>query len=359
MAPRKPTIEEQQAEFRETLENFTATLHDALQQAITSAVTTVLQNQHNQQRQPRDIHPDYDDDDDDALHENLFAVPVRQDEDRQIRPRNNNNDIVVNNNNVSKRWDSGFKLDIPEFSGTLKAEDFIDWLNIVEEVLDFKKVPDDGRVSLVATRFKGRAMAWWTQLKESRRNSRKSRIDSWEKMKKHMRRSFLPYNYQRTLYTKLQNLRQGSRTVDEYASDFFEMVARTTLLETEEQLVSRFLGGLRTQLQIPLQQFNPNSVSEAHQRALGMELQYKSNWNSSSSRTRFLSQTPTESSVSNNNDSTVSRPNLSKSNAPLDSIAASRQPRTSALRCYSCGESGHRQTACPNQTKRGLLVHDT
>lgn len=178
-------------------------------------------------------------------------------------------------------------------------------------------------------------------------------------MKKHMRRSFLPYNYQRTLYTKLQNLRQGSRTVDEYASDFFEMVAHTTLLETEEQLVSRFLGGLRTQLQIPLQQFNPNSVSKAHQRALGMELQYKSNWNSSSSRTRFLSQTPTESSVSNNNDSTVSRPNLSKSNAPLDSIAASRQPRTGALRCYSCGESGHRQTACPNQTKRGLLVHDT
>lgn len=165
MAPRKPTIEEQQAEFRETLENFTATLHDALQQAITSAVTTVLQNQHNQQRQPRDIHPDYDDDDDDALHENLFAVPVRQDEDRQIRPRNNNNDIVVNNNNVSKRWDSGFKLDIPEFSGTLKVEDFIDWLNIVEEVLEFKKVPDDGRVSLVATRFKARAMAWWTQLK--------------------------------------------------------------------------------------------------------------------------------------------------------------------------------------------------
>lgn len=77
---------------------------------------------------------------------------------------------------------------------------------MVEEILDFKQVPDDMRVSLVATRFKSRASAWWSQLKESRRNSGKSRIDTWEKLKKHMRRSFLPYNYERTLYNKLQNL---------------------------------------------------------------------------------------------------------------------------------------------------------
>ncbi|XP_020887113.1 uncharacterized protein LOC110229999 [Arabidopsis lyrata subsp. lyrata] len=202
-------------------------------------------------------------------------------------------------------------------------------------------------------------MAWWTQLKESRRRSGKSKIDSWEKLKKYMRRSFLPYNYERTLYTKLQNLRQGSRTVDEYATDFFEMVARTTLLETEDQLVSRFIGGLRTQLQVPLQQFNPTTVSEAHQRALGMEIQYRSNWGSTGSRTRFQPQLQSEFSVTQPTDSVATRPNVSKAGAPADSIAASRQPRTGALRCYSYGENGHRQTACPNQTRRGLLTQET
>lgn len=50
------------------------------------------------------------------------------------------------------------------------------------------------------------------------------------------------------------------------------MVARTTLAEAEEQLVSRFIGGLRYQIQIGLQQFNPLIASEAHQQALEMEI---------------------------------------------------------------------------------------
>ncbi|CAL9001111.1 unnamed protein product [Prunus brigantina] len=37
----------------------------------------------------------------------------------------------------------------------------------IEEVLDFKDVPQDKRVPLVATRFRGRATAWWQQLKQT------------------------------------------------------------------------------------------------------------------------------------------------------------------------------------------------
>lgn len=49
------------------------------------------------------------------------------------------------------RWESGFKLDIPEFEGSLEAAEFLDWIAVVEEILDFKDVPQDKRVSLVAT----------------------------------------------------------------------------------------------------------------------------------------------------------------------------------------------------------------
>ncbi|XP_020871957.1 uncharacterized protein LOC110225923, partial [Arabidopsis lyrata subsp. lyrata] len=353
MAPRKNN-EDQHEEFRQTLENFTQGLQEALQLAVENALTTVLQTQQGNRRERRG---EFEEENDDEEVDNLFANPIRQERDQQIRLRDNN--VNNNNNNNTPRWESGFRLEIPEFAGGLKAEEFLDWLNVVEEVLDFKKVPDEFRVSLVATRFKGRAMAWWTQLKESRRRSGKDKIDSWEKLKKYMRRGFLPYNYERTLYTKLQNLRQGSRTVDEYALDFFEMTARTTLGETEDQLVSRFIGGLRSQLQIPLQQFNPTSVYEAHQRANGMELQYKSNWNPSSSRNRSLLPPPSESNSVQASDAAAPRTNTSRPSAPPDSIAASRPPQTGALRCFSCGESGHRQTACPHQTKRGMLTQET
>ena len=76
------------------------------------------------------------------------------------------------------RWESGFKLDIPKVH-SLGPEEFLDWIGVVEEILDFKDVLDDKRVSLVATRFRGQAAASWQPLKVSRSRSRKEKILSW------------------------------------------------------------------------------------------------------------------------------------------------------------------------------------
>jgi hypothetical protein len=43
----------------------------------------------------------------------------------------------------ANQWEASFKLDILEFQGCLQPEEFIDWVAVVEEVLDFKEVPDD------------------------------------------------------------------------------------------------------------------------------------------------------------------------------------------------------------------------
>jgi hypothetical protein len=68
----------------------------------------------------------------------------------------------------TNRWESGFKLDVSEFNGGLQPEEFLDWIAAVEEVLEFKGVPKDRQVSLVATKFRGRAAVWWQQLKQSK-----------------------------------------------------------------------------------------------------------------------------------------------------------------------------------------------
>lgn len=141
------------------------------------------------------------------------------------------------------RWEAGLKIGLLEFQGFLQPEEFLDWLFAIEEILEFKEVPENKRVPLVATRFRGRAAAWWQQSKVTRSRQGKKKIDSWDKMKKHMRASFLPHNYTRTLYQNLQNLRQGAKTVEEYTTEFYQLLARNDLGETEEQLVSRYIGG--------------------------------------------------------------------------------------------------------------------
>ena len=42
----------------------------------------------------------------------------------------------------------------------MQAEDFIDWMNAVERVFEYKDVPEDKKVILVTTKLHGRAFAW-------------------------------------------------------------------------------------------------------------------------------------------------------------------------------------------------------
>jgi hypothetical protein len=78
----------------------------------------------------------------------------------------------------------GLKIDIPEFHGGLQTDEYLDWINTVDEVSEFKQVPEDKRVALVATRLRGRAGAWWQQVKKTRALQGKGKITCWDKMKK-------------------------------------------------------------------------------------------------------------------------------------------------------------------------------
>ncbi|XP_022032214.1 uncharacterized protein LOC110933292 [Helianthus annuus] len=174
----------------------------------------------------------------------------------------------------NRRWDSGIRIDIPEFDGaSLNPEGFIDWLATVEEVFEYKEVPENKRVALIATRLRGRASAWWQQLKLTRNRLGKSRIVTWAKMKKCLRSNFLPHNFQRLMYQRLQNLKRWAKSVDDYTTKFYQLISRNDIQEPEEQLVSRYIGGLRVQIMESVNLFDPLTIPEAHQRALAFEKQ--------------------------------------------------------------------------------------
>ncbi|PKI45870.1 hypothetical protein CRG98_033669 [Punica granatum] len=51
------------------------------------------------------------------------------------------------------RWESGMQTEILEFHGSLKPEEFLDWLATVEEILEFKGVLEDKCVPLAVIRL--------------------------------------------------------------------------------------------------------------------------------------------------------------------------------------------------------------
>ena len=58
----------------------------------------------------------------------------------------------------------------------MQLEEFLEWIGIVEEILESKIFPEREKVALVAMRLRGRAVAWWQQLKLNRNHSGKAKI---------------------------------------------------------------------------------------------------------------------------------------------------------------------------------------
>lgn len=124
-------------------------------------------------------------------------------------------------------------------------------------------------------------------------------------------------------------------------------MARNSLRETDDQLVSRYIGGLRIQFQDTLNLLSPASISEAHQRALLIERQLsrrsQSQFTSQSSRSSIVDARPSQTPT------TVQRPT---------GASGSRPPTTRPGACFNCGEFGHRQAACPKSNSGRALLLD-
>jgi hypothetical protein len=73
------------------------------------------------------------------------------------------------------------------------------------------------------------------------------------------------------MYQRLQNLNHGSKTVDKYTKEFYKYLTRVDLAETDDQLVSQYIGGLRQNIHDSLNLFDPVNVYVAHRRALLLE----------------------------------------------------------------------------------------
>ncbi|PKU71874.1 uncharacterized protein LOC110110178 isoform X1 [Dendrobium catenatum] len=145
------------------------------------------------------------------------------------------------------------KFDIPFFYGRLHIEDYLDWERSVETFFKYMEIELEKQVKYVACRLKGGASAWWLQLLQSRRREGCDLIRSWWQMKQLLHSHFLSTDYEQTLYVKYQHCNQENWTMSEYTEEFYRLNARNDLNKNINQIVFRYIRGLKDAIQDKLE----------------------------------------------------------------------------------------------------------
>ena len=64
-------------------------------------------------------------------------------------------------------------------------------------------------------------------------------------MKREMKKHCLPENYRKDLLLKMHSLQQGGQNVEEYTREFEQLMMKCDIVETQEQTIARYMGGLK------------------------------------------------------------------------------------------------------------------
>jgi hypothetical protein len=131
------------------------------------------------------------------------------------------------------------KLSIPPLSGDRGPDDYLEWEMRMDQIFATHYYTEEKRLQLAAVEFTGYVLIWWNQILHMR-----TRPTSWQGMKDLMRHRFVPEHYKRDMYNKLQQLTQGTKSVDEYYKQMELLMIRTGTREDIEATMSQFLNGL-------------------------------------------------------------------------------------------------------------------
>ncbi|GKC36418.1 reverse transcriptase domain-containing protein, partial [Tanacetum coccineum] len=247
----------------------------------------------------------------------------------------------------------GLKIEIPEFTGKNHPDDFIDLLSTVERVIDVRDIPDKLKVKLVAIKLRQHASLWWDHVTKRRQIKGKSKVETWEKMKKLMKAKFLPKNHRQEAFLDYHNMSQQNMTVEEVINEFDKLFMRCDVVEEEEQVIVRFLGVLTSEIAdiVSLQPYW--TYTDVCHLALKVEKQIKAKSKGSTSHftSRFTSPTRTAPPTAPKT--------APKTTTPTTSAACNTKERVdNAPRCYKCGGLRHYARDCPNLKTQAFVPDD-
>jgi len=183
--------------------------------------------------------------------------------------------IAVLENQLSQMIQSQQRSNITNNTLTLKppkpdtfdgkhVDTFIFGLN---KVFAFYNIPNENKVQLAVTYFRGAALRWYRYVESQSSNA--AIINDWDQFIKSLKKHFEPSNTERNVRNKLNSLSQLG-TVSKY-NDLFNSLIIEILDMDEKTKIDIYCRGLKSNIQLQVMLKAPNSLEEAQITALNVD----------------------------------------------------------------------------------------
>ena len=143
------------------------------------------------------------------------------------------------------------------FTESNDSEEYISWALKVDKIFRLHNY-EDKKIAMASLEFQDYVLIWWEQVIERRAARGEPPITTWTQMKDVMRAHFVPNYYNRDLFKKLQLLKQGTKSVEEYYKEMEIAMIRANVTEDDEQTMTRFLNGINHPIK-KIAEFQPYS----------------------------------------------------------------------------------------------------
>ncbi|XP_057532797.1 uncharacterized protein LOC130810672 [Amaranthus tricolor] len=254
---------------------------------------------------------------------------------------NQNNRPPIPNPNCRPYEDRTIKIDLPEFDGiSHDPSKYLEWERRMGEYFEFKETPPNQQFKIAKIKLTKSAAVWLESIQKQRFREERNRISTWDKLRKQMKRRYVPATYKQQLIVQLYAMKQGTRSVEDYLNEWERLYHLCDLHEPEEIKVGKLIAGLREEFRERLMNTPDLTLQLATSIAMEIERQHKAaNPQMRNNRTY----TPRNTSAV-----TMPRKELPPSGPKPTTPRTESNTKPQDIICFKCNGRGHYKRDCPN-----------